>query len=106
MKAIMYSKFGSPKVLELKEIPKPKPKGHEVLIKVHATTVTAADWRTRSLDVPRGLGVVAPLMLGFFGPRRPILGTELSGEIESVGMAVSKFKVGDRVFAFTGLGMG
>jgi NADPH:quinone reductase-like Zn-dependent oxidoreductase len=100
MKAIIYSRFGSPEVLQLKEIPKPSPKDHEVLIKVHATTVTAADWRARSLDVPRGFGLISRLVLGFSRPRRPILGTELSGDIESVGKGVTKFKVGDQVFAF------
>jgi len=79
MKAIMYSRFGPPDVLELREIPKPTPKDHEVLIRVHATTVTAADWRSRSLIVPRGFGLMARLTLGFSRPRRPSLGPELAG---------------------------
>jgi NADPH:quinone reductase-like Zn-dependent oxidoreductase len=106
MKAIMYGRFGSPEVLELKEIPKPAPKDHEVLIKVHATTVTAGDSRCRTRIVPKGFGLIAALALGFTGPRQPILGSELSGEIESVGKAVSRFKVGDQVFAFTGTSLG
>jgi NADPH:quinone reductase-like Zn-dependent oxidoreductase len=106
MKAIIYSKFGSPDVLELKEIPKPTPKDHEVLIKVHATTVTAGDWRARTRKVPKGFGLMARAFFGFSRPRQPILGSELSGEIESVGKAVSKFKVGDQVFAFSGASMG
>jgi NADPH:quinone reductase-like Zn-dependent oxidoreductase len=106
MKAITYSRFGPPEVLELTEIPKPTPKDNEVLIKVRATTVTAGDWRCRSKIVPKGFGLIAPLMLGFTKPRKPILGTELSGEIEAVGKGVTKFKVGDQVFAFTGLSMG
>jgi len=106
MKAIMYRRFGSPDVLEFVEIPKPTPKDHEVLIKVRATTVTAADWRCRSKILPKGWGFVAPLVLGFSRPRRPILGTELSGDVESVGKGITKFKVGDAVFGFPGLAMG
>ena len=106
MKAILHSRFGSPDVLELKEIPKPIPKDDEILIKVHATTVTAGDWRARTLQVPKGFGLMARAFFGFFSPRQPILGTELSGEIESIGKDVSKFKVGDKVFAFSGASMG
>jgi NADPH:quinone reductase-like Zn-dependent oxidoreductase len=99
MKACLYERYGPPEVLELREIPKPTPRDHEVLIKVHATTVTAADWRLRSLSAPKGFGFLMRLALGPSRPRRPILGAELSGEIESVGRAVSRFKVGDQVFA-------
>jgi NADPH:quinone reductase-like Zn-dependent oxidoreductase len=99
MKAILYERYGPPEVLEIREIPKPTPKDHEVLVKVHATTVTAADWRLRSLSAPRGFGLLMRLALGPSRPRRPILGAELSGEIEAVGRAVSRFKVGDQVFA-------
>lgn len=106
MRAIVCERFGPPEILELKEIPKPAPKDHEVLIKVHATTVTAADWRARTRSAPTGFGVAARFFFGFSRPRRPILGHELSGEIESVGTAVSRFKVGDQVFAFTGAGLG
>jgi NADPH:quinone reductase-like Zn-dependent oxidoreductase len=106
MKAIMYSRFGPPEVLELKEIPKPTPREHEVLIKVYATTVTAGDWRARARNLPRGFGLIARLFFGFSRPRQPILGSELCGEIESVGKAVSKFKAGDQVFAFSGASLG
>jgi NADPH:quinone reductase-like Zn-dependent oxidoreductase len=106
MKAITYGRFGSPDVLELNEIPKPTPKDHEVQIRVHATTVTAGDWRARTRNVPKGFGLIAPLVFGFSKPRQPILGSELSGEIEALGKAVEKFKVGDRVFAFCGVSMG
>jgi len=106
MKAVVYSRFGAPDVLELKELPKPTPGDHEVLIQVHATTVTAGDWRCRSRIVPRGFGLMAGLFLGFTKPRHPILGSELSGEIESVGKAVGRFKAGDPVFAFSGTTMG
>ena len=106
MKAIVYERYGPPDVLELKEVAKPTPKGHEVLIKIHATTVTSGDWRARSLDMPVGFGLISRLFFGVSRPRQPILGTELAGEVESVGKDVSKFKVGDQVFAFSGAGMG
>ena len=99
MRACVYERYGPPEVLELREIPKPTPRDHEVLIKVHATTVSAAGWRLRSLSAPKGFGFLMRLALGPSRPRRPILGAELSGEIESVGRAVSRFKVGDQVFA-------
>jgi NADPH:quinone reductase-like Zn-dependent oxidoreductase len=106
MKAIVYEKYGSPDVLKLKEVEKPIPKDNEVLIRIHATTVTSGDWRVRSLDVPVGFGLISRLVFGVLRPRQPILGTELAGEIESVGKEVSKFKAGDQVFAFSGAGMG
>lgn len=106
MKAIVYERFGPPEVLELKELPKPVPGEREVLIRVRATTVTAADWRCRSRIVPTGFGVMAGFFLGFGRPRQPILGTELSGEIEAVGKGVTRFKVGDAVFAFSSEKMG
>jgi NADPH:quinone reductase-like Zn-dependent oxidoreductase len=99
MKAIVYTRYGGPEVLELREIPKPTPKDDEVLIKVRATTVTAADWRLRTLHVPRGFGLMVRLAVGISRPRRPILGFELSGDIEAVGKAVRKFQAGDQVFA-------
>jgi NADPH:quinone reductase-like Zn-dependent oxidoreductase len=106
MKAIVYTKYGPPDVLQLKEVAKPTPKDNEVLIKTHATTVTSGDWRTRSLDMPVGFGLISRLVFGVSRPRQPILGTELAGEIESVGRDVNKFKVGDQVFAFSVAGMG
>jgi NADPH:quinone reductase-like Zn-dependent oxidoreductase len=77
-----------------------------VLVRVHATTVSAADWRVRSLMMPRGFGVIGRLALGPFRPRQPILGTELAGDVVDVGRSVTRFKPGDRVFAFTGAAMG
>lgn len=106
MKAIVYETYGPPEVLGLKELPKPIPKDKEVLIRIHATTVTSGDWRARSLNMPAGFGLLGRLFFGLSKPRQPILGTELAGEIESVGKEVKKFKAGDQVFAFSGAGMG
>jgi NADPH:quinone reductase-like Zn-dependent oxidoreductase len=106
MKAITYSEYGPPSVLHLTEIPKPKPKANEVLIRIHASTVTSGDWRARSLILPPGFGILGRLVFGIFGPRQPILGSELAGVIEAIGPAVTHFKVGDEVFAFTGAKMG
>lgn len=106
MKAIVYERYGPPDVLQLKDVPKPMPKDNEVLIRTRATTVTSGDRRVRSLDVPAGFGIISRLLLGVFKPKQPILGTELAGDVESVGKDVSKFKVGDQVFAFTGSRMG
>lgn len=105
MKAMVYESYGSPDVLRLKEVIKPTPKDNEVLIKVHATTVTSADCRLRSLNLPRGFGLISRLIFGITKPRQPILGAELAGEIESIGKSVIKFKVGDPVFAISGFGM-
>lgn len=105
MKAAVYERYGPPDVVQFREVEKPAPKGNEVLIKIHATTVTSADGRMRSLDAPVGFGFMLRLFLGFSRPRQPILGMELAGEIESVGKSVSKFKVGDPVFAFSGSSM-
>jgi NADPH:quinone reductase-like Zn-dependent oxidoreductase len=106
MKAIVYERYGPPDVLELREVPTPTPKDREVRIKTHATTVTSGDRRVRSLDVPAGFGPVARVIFGIFKPRNHILGSELAGEVESIGTDVSKFKVGDQVFAFGGVGAG
>jgi len=106
MKAFICTQYGEPEVLQLREVEKPIPKNNEVLIKICATTVTSGDWRVRSLNVPTGFGLMMRFALGTGKPRQPILGSELSGRVESVGKDVSKFQVGDHVFAFTDTAMG
>ncbi len=103
MKAIVYTKYGPPDVLQLKEVAKPVPKDDEVLIKVHATTVTTADGMMR-----RGDSLISRIILGLRKPRRKfkIPGLELAGEIESVGKNVKRFMKGDQVYGFTGFGPG
>jgi len=106
MKAVVYERYGPPEVLELRDVEKPTPREGEILIRVRATTVTSGDHRVRSLDVPAGFGLLSRLMLGVFGPRQRILGSELAGDVEAVGRGVRSFKVGDAVIAYAGAKMG
>ena len=106
MKAVVYTRYGPPDVLQLKEVEKPVPRGDEVLIKVHATTVSAGDYRIRGFNVPAAFWLPTRLALGVLGPRRTILGAEVAGEIEAVGRDVKSFAPGDQVFGIDGTGLG
>lgn len=106
MKAIVWTKYGSPDGLQLREVEKPTPQADEVLIRVHAATVTAGDCEIRGLKLPLGYALLLRLFMGIRHPRPTILGQELSGEVVAVGTEVSGFKVGDAVFGTTGLRFG
>lgn len=106
MFAYTYTRYGSANVVSKTEVPTPTAKPNEVLIRIVATTVSAGDWRARSLTMPKGLGLVGRLVFGITGPRKPILGTEFSGIIETVGSDVSSFQPGDAVIGFPGAGFG
>lgn len=103
MKAIVYTQYGLPDVLQLKEVEKPVPKNNEVLIKIYATTATSPDCLMRS-----GKSLLGRMITGFKKPRNKyrILGLELAGEVEAVGRDVKRFKEGDQVYGFTGFSPG
>jgi NADPH:quinone reductase-like Zn-dependent oxidoreductase len=106
MQAAICTAYGGPEVIELREVQAPVPKDNEVLIRVRVSTVASGDCRIRGSNFPGGFWLPARLMLGITRPRRPILGTECSGVIEQVGAAVTRFRAGDAVFAFSGAGFG
>ena len=101
MKAITYYKYGSTEVLHLAELPKPTPKENEILVKIHASTVTPVDCSFRSANP-----FIVRFFTGMFRPKMPVLGTELAGEIVAIGKMVSRFSVGDRIFAALADGRG
>ncbi len=100
MKAMVATKYGPPEVLELKEIEKPAPSDHEVLVKVYATTVTAGDCRARSFTVPLSAWLPARITLGLRKPKKAIPGMVLAGEVEAVGKQVKQVKKGDQIYAY------
>jgi len=108
MKAIVWTKYGPPDVLQLREVEKPSPKEDQVLIRIYATTAFVGDCEFRSLKFPVLLmSLVTRIYVGLIKPKRiTILGQELAGEIEAVGKDVKLFKIGDQVFGTTGFGMG
>ena len=107
MKAIVWTKYGPPDGLQLQEMEKPVPKNNEILVKIHAASVTAGDCETRRLQLPLMLSFPVRVYAGLFKPKRiRILGQELAGEVVETGKNVRSFKVGDQVFGTTGFGFG
>lgn len=106
MKVVYCTQYGSPEVLQLREITKPTPKANQILVKIVATTVNSGDVRIRKFDVQGWIRLVMRLVLGISKPRKPILGNVYSGVVETVGKKVSKFKAGDKVFGMTGFNFG
>ena len=102
MTAAVYRRFGGPEEVHLEQRPIPSPKPGEVLIRVHASTVSIADHRSRARDVPSGLGLLAATGIGAFRPKHPILGMDAAGVVEAVGSDVTAFTRGDRIIAATG----
>ena len=114
MKAIVYTEFGSPEVLQLKEVEKPTPKDNQVLIKIYATSVKYGDLVARNsrnippceFHMPFLFWLINKMVFGFRKPKKNILGAELAGEVEAVGKDVKTFKYGDQVFGYPGQSMG
>lgn len=107
MKAVIWTKYGSPDGLQVQEVEKPTPKDAEALIKIHASAVSRADTEFRRLKLPFPFSLPLRLYIGFFKPSRvKILGTEFAGEIVETGKNVTQYKVGDQVYGYTGLGFG
>jgi NADPH:quinone reductase-like Zn-dependent oxidoreductase len=114
MKAIVFTEYGTPDVLKIKEVAKPTPKDNEILVRVHATPVNYGDLSARNFgnltpsefNMPAPLYLLAHMSFGWNKPKINILGSELAGEVEAVGKDVTKFKAGDQVFAYLGMNMG
>jgi NADPH:quinone reductase-like Zn-dependent oxidoreductase len=107
MKAIIWTKYGSPDGLQLREVDEPTPKDNEVLIKVHAAAVSRADTEFRRLKLPLFFALPIRLYVGVLRPTRiKIPGTEFAGEVVATGKAVTQYQPGDQVYGYTGLGMG
>lgn len=101
MKAAVYTRYGTPDVLKIEEVDNPVPKPNEILIKIKATAVNSGDWRLRKAEP-----FAVRFIFGLSKPKINILGSVFSGEVESVGEAVTEFKVNDRVFGHTDLSFG
>ncbi|MCC6159228.1 MAG: NAD(P)-dependent alcohol dehydrogenase [Deltaproteobacteria bacterium] len=106
MRAAVYRRYGGPEVVSVEIVPRPRPGPGEVLLRVHASTVSSGDARVRSLRVPTGFGLLSRAALGFFGPRKPVLGTELAGEVVALGDGVTDYALGERVAAYPGVALG
>lgn len=107
MKIASFSRFGPPNVITIQTVPDPTPGPNDLIIRVHAATVTSADARIRAMRMPSpAFTLIGHLAFGFRSPRNPVLGSELAGVVEHIGSNVTAFAPGDRVLAFTGARLG
>ena len=106
MKAAVLTRFGSPENITVKDVPTPKIKAGQVLVKVHASSVNSGDARIRGKNVPKGYGLLVSLVFGFRKPRFPIMGMSFAGEIVTTGADVTSYTVGDRIYGSTGITLG
>jgi NADPH:quinone reductase-like Zn-dependent oxidoreductase len=106
MRAAVYRRFGGPDNVRVEELPRPSLGRDDVLVRVHASTVSAADHRARSRDLPRGLGLLAAFGIGMLRPKRRVLGMDVAGVVEAVGADVTRFALGDEVIAMLGAKFG
>lgn len=106
MKAVICRKYGEPEVLKLEEVAKPIPNDNEICVKIHATAVTNSDIFIRGSKLPFPIIIPFRLMIGITRPRKSIIGLVFSGEIESIGKNIKRFKPGDNVFGLTGFNLG
>ena len=102
MRAAVVRRFGGPEAVQVERMPRPVPKADELLVRVHASTVSIADHRVRTRDVPKGMWFYIPLALGVFRPRKRVLGMDIAGVVEAVGQDVEGFEPGDEVVAMLG----
>ena len=105
MKAAIVTRYGSPDVVQINDIPTPRAKPGQVVIRQHATSLNSGDARIRAANMPPGFGLILRLAIGFTGPRQPILGIVVAGEVAEVGPGVTTCKPGDRILATTGFAM-
>jgi NADPH:quinone reductase-like Zn-dependent oxidoreductase len=106
MRAAVYRRFGGPGTVHVEQVPQPTIGSDDVLIRVHASTVSAADHRARSREVPRGLGLLAATGIGLMRPKRRVLGMDAAGVVEAVGANVTRYARGDEVIAMLGANFG
>lgn len=106
MTALVCERYGGPDVLKFAQRPRPVPKPGEVLIRVVASAITSGDRRVRSMDMPRGFGVLGRLALGWRGPRNPVLGATFAGVVQALGSGTKDFAPGQAVFGISGFRMG
>ena len=105
MKAAVVTRYGPPAVVEIHDIATPRAKPGQVVVRQHATTVTSGDSRIRSANMPPGFGLILRLVFGLTGPRQPILGICVAGEVTEVGPGVTSVSLGDKMLGTTGFAM-